>query len=83
MDPSNTAKQRQPEEPRFLDFPHLPDDATRDGKLVLNRYSSILTNEHDFPGAQVRELASNATKANGLSLARQCSSPQGCQAVKP
>lgn len=41
-----------PEEPRFLDFPHLSDDAMRDGKPAFNRYSSTLTQGHDFPGAQ-------------------------------
>jgi len=56
MDPSNLQKQREPEEPRFLSFPHLPDDAIRDGKLILNKYSSTITREHDFPGAQVRRL---------------------------
>ena len=56
MDPSNLEKQRQPEEPRFLDFPHLPDDATRDGKPILNKYSSTITRDHDFPGAQVRQF---------------------------
>ncbi|KAG7006972.1 hypothetical protein G7Y79_00012g033080 [Physcia stellaris] len=53
MDPSNVQKQHEPEEPRFLDFPHLPDDATTpDGRPRLNRYSSTLTKDHDFPGAQ-------------------------------
>lgn len=42
-----------PEEPRFLDFPHLPRSATHDGKTRLNRYSSTITKDHDFPGAQV------------------------------
>jgi dihydroxy-acid dehydratase len=42
------------EEPRFLNFPRLPDDATReDGQPVLNKYSTTITNDHDFPGAQV------------------------------
>lgn len=54
MDPRNLEKQREPEEPRFLSFPHLPDDATRDGKPALNKYSSTLTTGHNFPGAQVR-----------------------------
>ncbi len=55
MDPANTVKQDIPEEPRYLDFPHLPEGALReDGKLALNRYSSTLTKDHDFPGAQVR-----------------------------
>ena len=48
MDPS-----RDSEEPHFLSFNHLPDDATRDGQPVLNKYSSTLTNKHDFPGAKV------------------------------
>ncbi|KAL8744804.1 MAG: hypothetical protein Q9190_002999 [Brigantiaea leucoxantha] len=52
MDPSNIEKQSQPEEPRLLDFPHLPDDASEDGRPVLNKYSSTITKNHDFPGAQ-------------------------------
>jgi len=47
------------EEARFLSFPHLPDDATRDGKPALNKYSSTLTTGHDFPGAQVADLLSS------------------------
>jgi dihydroxy-acid dehydratase len=43
-------------EARYLDFAHLPDGHTRDGKLALNKYSSILTNGHDFPGAQVSHV---------------------------
>lgn len=52
MDPSNEEKAHQPVEPRYLNFPHLPDDATRDGKPALNKYSSTITKDHDFPGAQ-------------------------------
>jgi len=52
MDFRNLDKQSQPEEPRYLDFPHLPDDATRNGKPVLNKYSQTITKDHDFPGAQ-------------------------------
>ena len=55
MDPSNIEKQSQPEEPRLLDFPHLPDDASEDGRPVLNKYSSTITKNHDFPGAQVTD----------------------------
>jgi dihydroxy-acid dehydratase len=53
MDPRNLKQQREPEEPRYLNFKHLPDGTMRDGKLALNKYSSTLTNGHDFPGAQV------------------------------
>ncbi|KAL9115731.1 MAG: hypothetical protein Q9227_000099 [Pyrenula ochraceoflavens] len=52
MDPSNVQKQLEPERPRYLDFPHQHPGATKNGQLVLNRYSSTLTREHDFPGAQ-------------------------------
>lgn len=54
MDPSNEQKAIEPEEPRFLDFPHLPEDAKYpDGKPALNKYSSTVTRGHEFPGAQV------------------------------
>lgn len=45
------------EEPRYVQFPCLPDNATCDGKPVLNKYSTFLTKDHDFPGAQVFILA--------------------------
>jgi len=57
MDSRNPEKQNEPEEPRFLSFKHLPEGTVRDGQPVLNRYSSTLTNAHDFPGAQVNYLA--------------------------
>lgn len=53
MDPSNQDKQREVEEPRFLNFPHLPSGVIQDGMPRLNRYSSTITKDHDFPGAQV------------------------------
>lgn len=53
MDPSNQQKQKEVEVPRFLDFPHLPNGVFQDGKPRLNRYSSTITKDHDFPGAQV------------------------------
>lgn len=58
MDPSNLEKQDLPEQPRFLDFPHLPDNATdNDGRQRLNKYSSTITKDHDFPGAQVGQFS--------------------------
>lgn len=53
MDPSNQEKQQEVEAPRFLDFPHLPNGVIADGKPRLNRFSSTITKNHDFPGAQV------------------------------
>ncbi|KAL8918653.1 MAG: hypothetical protein Q9208_007214 [Pyrenodesmia sp. 3 TL-2023] len=52
MDPSNPKKHDEPEAPRYLDFPHLPDDASQNGKPLLNKYSSTITKGHAFPGAQ-------------------------------
>ena len=49
----NLQKQYEPEEARFLDFPHLQASTFQDGRLRLNKYSSNLTRGHDFPGAQV------------------------------
>lgn len=42
-----------PGRPGYADLPGLPSDATRNGKLVLNRHSTMLTRDHDFPGAKV------------------------------
>ena len=75
MDPSNPEKQQEVEEPRLLDFPHLPDDAiTVDGKPALNKYSSTITKNHDFPGAQVRHDREIIEKSL-LTMDRLCSMP--------
>ena len=76
MDPANQQKQNEPEEPRFLDFPHLPDNATQDGKPRLNKYSSTLTKDHDFPGAQVRLAPTN--EQGNANPYRQCCMLQAC-----
>ena len=39
-------------EPRYLIFPKS-DKKGPDGKSILNKYSTDLTNHHDFPGAKV------------------------------
>ena len=46
--------QRTEKEPsRLLEFSSVPHGTRRNGgELVLNRFSSILTAGHDFPGAQ-------------------------------
>lgn len=44
-------------EPRYVDFHIAPNDATwENGEPVLNKYSTFLTREHDFPGAKVRSV---------------------------
>ena len=69
MSPTESGTQPEKEGAYFLDFPHLPGDAeTSDGTKRLNRYSSTLTNNHDFPGAQVRQLGSSNRYETGSSL---------------
>ncbi|KAJ5894110.1 dihydroxy-acid dehydratase [Penicillium taxi] len=45
-------------ESKYIKFPCLPADAKNpDGSPALNRYSSTLTNGHDFPGARAMLFA--------------------------
>ena len=60
MDPSNLEKQRIPEEPRYLDFPHSKPGSG------LNKYSSTLTREHDFPAAQAMLYAAGVPNEHVL-----------------
>jgi hypothetical protein len=76
MDPANERKQSEPEAPRFLNFPCLPDDAKdADGKPRLNKYSATITRGHDFPGAQVRHNGSIFCVTIYLHGFRQCYTP--------
>ncbi|KAL8651791.1 MAG: hypothetical protein Q9210_003059 [Variospora velana] len=70
MDPANPIKQDEPEEPRFLDFPHLPDDASRNGQPLLNKYSSTITKGHAFPGAQAMLYAAGVPDQEMLELGK-------------
>lgn len=49
---SERNEQPQRETSRFLEFRSAPYGTKRDGELVLNRYSSLVTNGYEFPGAQ-------------------------------
>jgi hypothetical protein len=72
MDPANLKAQFQPEEPRLLSFPHLPDDAKyEDGTPILNKYSSTLTKGHDFPGAQAMLYAAGVPNEKMMKTAPQ------------
>ncbi|KAK7190670.1 dihydroxy-acid dehydratase [Paraphaeosphaeria sporulosa] len=66
MDPRNAEQENQPEEPRFLNFKHQPAGTQRDGKPVLNRWSSTLTNGHDFPGAQAMLYAAGVPNKEAM-----------------
>ncbi|KIX06885.1 dihydroxy-acid dehydratase [Rhinocladiella mackenziei CBS 650.93] len=46
------AKTEGLQEPRYLDFTRSAEVTGIDNKPMLNRYSSHLTRDHDFPGAQ-------------------------------
>jgi dihydroxy-acid dehydratase len=43
------------EEARYIQFSQLKHGTLKDGNVMLNRFSTFLTRDHDFPGAQVRE----------------------------
>lgn len=44
---------QEKETSRFLEFRHHPyGTKNADGSLMLNRYSAIVTNGYEFPGAQ-------------------------------
>ena len=60
MDPDNLEKQRQPEEPRFLDFPNSKPGSG------LNKFSSTITREHDFPAAQAMLYAAGIPNEHQL-----------------
>jgi hypothetical protein len=68
-----------PEEPRYAEFPHLPYGTLRNGKLALNRFSSTLTKDHDFPGAQVRIGLVQSLMDSLLIKRRPCSTPLAFQ----
>ena len=60
MDPSNREKQKQPEEPRYLDFPNSKPGSG------LNKFSSTLTRGHDFPAAQAMLYAAGVPNEHQL-----------------
>ena len=76
-----------PEEPRYIQFPHLEAGATIDGKPALNRWSHFLTRGkyyamakdvrlitligHDFPGAQAMLYAAGVPNRDMMKNAPQ------------
>jgi dihydroxy-acid dehydratase len=51
---------------RFLDFRTVPYGTKRNGELVLNRSSSVITQGHEFPGAQAMLYAAGIETAEQL-----------------
>ena len=60
MDPENREKHKIPEEPRFLKFPNSQPGSG------LNKFSSTLTREHDFPAAQAMLYAAGVPNEHQL-----------------
>ncbi|KMU77513.1 dihydroxy-acid dehydratase [Coccidioides immitis RMSCC 3703] len=54
------------EEAKYIDFPCLPDDAMRDGKPALNKYSQFITKGHDYPGAQAMLYAAGVPDRDAM-----------------
>lgn len=53
------------QEPRYLEFPKS-DKKTADGKPILNKYSTDLTNHHDFPGAKAMLYAAGVPDSDSM-----------------
>ncbi|KAM5349695.1 hypothetical protein ACJ41O_006200 [Fusarium nematophilum] len=51
---------------QYLDFPSLPGDAEKNGKLRLNRYSSHITHDHDFPAAKTMLYAAGVPDEDSM-----------------
>ena len=66
MDLSNHDEPSKPEEPLYLNFPHLVGPASKNGKPVLNRYSHFMTRDHDFPGAQAMLYAAGVPNEEAM-----------------
>jgi dihydroxy-acid dehydratase len=43
------------EDARYIEFPHVKYGTVKNKNVMLNRFSTFLTRDHDFPGAQVCE----------------------------
>ncbi|EKD21296.1 dihydroxy-acid dehydratase [Drepanopeziza brunnea f. sp. 'multigermtubi' MB_m1] len=51
---------------QYVEFPQLPDDASRDGQPILNKYSTFITREHDYPGAQAMLYAAGVPNKEAM-----------------
>lgn len=60
MDPANVKQQREPEKPRYLNFPNSQPGSK------LNKFSSTLTREHDYPYAQAMLYAAGVPDEHQL-----------------
>ncbi|KAI9745147.1 MAG: hypothetical protein M1818_001425 [Claussenomyces sp. TS43310] len=60
-----------PGEPRYARFPNVEHGTLRDGKPILNRWSSFMTHGHDFPGAQAMLYAAGVPNREMLKTAPQ------------
>ncbi|KAI9051403.1 hypothetical protein LZ554_004450 [Drepanopeziza brunnea f. sp. 'monogermtubi'] len=58
-----------PETPQYIDFPHLEPGTVIDGKQALNRWSSTLTRDHNFPGAQAMLYAAGVPNRDMMKTA--------------
>ncbi|OQV11164.1 hypothetical protein CLAIMM_15044 [Cladophialophora immunda] len=57
------------QEPRYLDFVRSSEPTGVDGKPMLNRYSTHLTRQHDFPGAQAMLFAAGVPDRHAMQTA--------------
>lgn len=73
--------QPQKEASRFLEFRSVPYGTKRDGELVLNRYSSLVTNGYEFPGAQAMLYAAGIKNQEDMRTKPQVGMKHLCTAA--
>ncbi|CAG8956195.1 hypothetical protein HYFRA_00012112 [Hymenoscyphus fraxineus] len=66
----SSPQQHIPEQPRYISFPSLEHGTKgEDGKLALNRWSSLVTRGHDFAGAQAMLYAAGVPDKESMKSA--------------
>ncbi|KAH6985149.1 dihydroxy-acid/6-phosphogluconate dehydratase [Ilyonectria destructans] len=51
---------------QYVQFPHLGSNAERDGQLVLNRHSTFVSRDHDFPPAKAMLYAAGIADEHAM-----------------
>lgn len=82
MPMDSTTAQPIPRGPRYIQFPAQEAGILRDGKPLLNRWSSTLTNDHDFPGAQAMLYAAGVPNREMMKTAPHVGEPAQASITK-
>ncbi|KAH6658843.1 dihydroxy-acid/6-phosphogluconate dehydratase [Plectosphaerella plurivora] len=67
--PTIETKHHASQQTDYLEFPH--NDGMRNGEAILNRHSSFITNEHDFPAARTMLFAAGVPDKESMEKSPQ------------